>query len=398
MSSKRNRYAKRDEEGDTLRETDKKIYSSGIMDQIEQASAGYIAVEPVDIFAIVPDRSQPRRVLPSVIRAQWNGNPETLSDIFDYWIQLIGGERGSNFDLGSFMNAGTDIRDDEYECGPFETVLLGLIQLASSIHRQGLTNPITVVPDGELYQLETGERRWFAYHLLNFWYGGNDWLRIPAREVPQHDIWRQATENTARNDLNAIGKARQLAILIMELIGRDNFKPYHEAVSADGSDREFYAQVSDGNKWRIPRGKGEDLLQATGLSSTQMIREYRALLRLPDEVWQIADDFNWSHGVVKGLVQESRGDNSTLIELANVAAGYTVEISTVDKGENARKLRRPVWQQGDSILTGPASRALRNITKMRQGAYNVDDSVRQKLLEDIDLAIRNLALLKESLK
>ncbi|MFN7016322.1 MAG: ParB/RepB/Spo0J family partition protein, partial [Fimbriimonadales bacterium] len=80
--------------------------------------------------------------------------------------------------------------------------------LAESIRRYGLINPITVrlLPDGETYQIITGERRWRAAQLAGL-------TEIPCI-VKQLDAeaatTEQLIENLQREDLAPIDKARAL--------------------------------------------------------------------------------------------------------------------------------------------------------------------------------------------
>ena len=107
--------------------------------------------------------------------------------------------------------------------GRKEAPLLRLADLAGSIRQDGLTNPITVVKTGDTHVIETGERRWVAFHLLNAYIDGDDYQSIPARRMPELNLWRQASENTARDALNAIARARQIALLLMDMHGWEHF-------------------------------------------------------------------------------------------------------------------------------------------------------------------------------
>src|SRR5690606_25072022 len=140
---------------------------------------------------------------------------------------------------------------DDYAArfGPLEAALMKVIELAASIYQEGLLNPISLVRYGEdRFLLETGERRWLAYHLLHH-YAPDDgkrdqWAKIPAQFVDGVDVWRQAAENSMRADLNAISKARQYAILLMALeqeINGSRFESYQDLIAAGGTDRAYYA-------------------------------------------------------------------------------------------------------------------------------------------------------------
>jgi hypothetical protein len=287
-----------------------------------------IVAKGTNIFSIYPDNAQPRRIIPSVIRSTWNGKPENLREMFNVWWGETQRERGQRkgqveapFDLGAHLEGGATERsegdDHHYSMGPLESAFMKLINLAASIRRDGLTNPVTIASMGNReYQLETGERRWLAYHLLYAWFDGNDgkpdergkWEEIPARKVNQIDVWRQATENNARDDLNAIGKARQYAVLMMDLHGgTSNFKP----INTFANEREYYAQAADLN---TPRGQRETLLNALGVSSPSVMTRLRYLLRLPDEIWQGGDDTSAPEDVLYKLSMTAQKNSTQAIK------------------------------------------------------------------------------------
>jgi hypothetical protein len=279
-------------------QTDSEIFGgSQIFGDLAAADAQVERVRPVSIFDILPDLTQPRRAVPSPVRHSWDGTPAGIAEMLKVWWGLTEEERGGRFDLGAYLEGGETERSETdhpaHTPGPIEAAFMTIITLAASIRRDGLTNPITVAPAGHQHQLETGERRWLAYHLLYAWFDGHDerpneqerWEKIPTRQVKQVDVWRQANENNARTDLNAISRARQLAILLMHLHGLEHFKPFE----AFQNERKFYAQAAER---RPPYGTGEQLLNAMGVSNRSALTRYRALLKLPDEIWQGGDDLN----------------------------------------------------------------------------------------------------------
>ena len=99
-----------------------------------------------------------------------------------------------------------------------------------------------------------------------------------------------------------------------------------------GSDRAFYGQVADGSNYPLT-GHGEAVINAMGFKQSSQLREHRELLRLPDEVWRIADDLNWPQGRLRALMRKAVGDSKRLVQLAvtkALAEGYDIGISVPD--------------------------------------------------------------------
>lgn len=265
--------------------------STAMMGDIKRSAGERITAAGISIYTIVPDATQPRRALPTEVRKKWDGDPTSVPALFMEWVRRT---REYAPLVVAILNGEETERPEEVPA--HVGALLEIADLAASIRRDGLTNPITVVAHHDGYIIETGERRWLAYHLLVAHTGEDRWTKIPARVVEQFNRWRQAAENNTRQDLNAIGKARQLAVLLMELLQHT-----HEFKSLDAFEHEqgFYAQVADGEMFRTPRGKGELLLNATGLKNAIQLRQYRALLRLPHDVWEQADDGNWTEYYIR---------------------------------------------------------------------------------------------------
>jgi hypothetical protein len=245
------------------------------------------------------------------VREGWNGDPEGVERVLAAWHSAVSEERGAWFDLREHLLAEGDAEESR-NIGPIENALLKVIDVAASIHRAGLTNAITVTEIGgplvsderrrPTYKLETGERRWLAYHLLNAEFPEEGWDKIPARIVDAANIWRQASENNARDNLNAIAKARQYALLMMDLWSHDSNSPIEfETFDQFENEREFYAQIAGDKVNRAPSGQNHLIMSAMGISSRAALSFYKSFLTLPDEIWQIGDDYNLPEEVLYRL-------------------------------------------------------------------------------------------------
>lgn len=315
MSNRRRRSNTKSDNTNLFKPTDSAFTSSSSLEEF--ANQGYgvpevsfkadsqMLVENIDIFEISPDPVQPRRAIPSSIRPLWDGQPQTIPELLLRWHQKVEEERNTSFELIAHLEnqeqQTTHSAEAETDIGLLESAFRKIVDLAASIRRDGLTNPITIAQKGRFFAIETGERRWLAYHLLNAVFSENtdEWANIPARVVNAHSIWRQASENNARDDLNAIGKARQLALLLMDIHGLDHFKP----IEVFSEEHDFYRQIVSEDKDRVPYGHGETLLNAMGFKNKSTFKRYRDLLQLSSEVWTLADDYDCPESVLRRIVQ-----------------------------------------------------------------------------------------------
>ena len=235
-------------------------------------------VKRIDIFSLFPDPTQPRRIVPSEMRSEW---PPQMPDFLVSWIAR------AKLDIPEYVHLAED-KDRPNETDPIKAGLMELADLALSIQQGGLANPITVIREGANYRIETGERRWMAYHLLNL-FEPEQWDKIPARVMDQSDVWRQAAENNARSNLNAISKSRQFALLLMDLLRREKKRKFRPLAEFE-NEQDFYAQIVEDSP---PSGTSGILMNGLGVSHRSAITRYRALLRLPSELWKVGDDHNW---------------------------------------------------------------------------------------------------------
>lgn len=272
------------------------------------------AARGIPISRILPDPIQPRRAMPEEFRAHWiSGSP--IADVISAWRDAVEGEleeTGLPPDAESWLVIDTE-HDQVFDrpardltLRPYARMWVELLRLAASILQAGLEQPITVYEWSEdLYRVQAGERRLLAYHVLNYYRFAN-FEAIPALVREAYDPLRQAAENGARQDLNAIGTARQIALLLLSLHGYD--------LTADQQpDRAWYATAAD---LAIPYGRAQQFAVVVGLASPRMVQRHKQLLLLPSAAWLIADEMNWTEGKIRGLMSRAANDDQ-LIAIAN---------------------------------------------------------------------------------
>jgi len=274
---------------------DSAIYSAN---KLEIAPSGNIVAPPIPLVDIRPNRLQPRRIIPLRLLDGWLGEVDVAQEVFNRWHQEAEDILGNPIDVFAVINKQSSLFEDDQQIPPgIVQDFIEELQLAGEILRDGLTNPITVIGNRPPYIIETGERRWLAYYILWLLTDDSRWSSIPAViQDKDGSVWRTASENGVRQNLNAIAKARQLAILIMHLNqSRHEYLPYE----AFENDREYYAQVADGNIHKIPTDSAQAVSDATGLNGYARVSQFRRILNLSNEAWDLADEQNWKEEKIR---------------------------------------------------------------------------------------------------
>ena len=263
---------------------------------------GAIIARPISIQVIGADIKQPRRIFPAEIRGDWQGTAERVPSMLRQWHEMV--EKYLSYKLDAtklVMGHGDsfDLSDSVMVNG-----YIDLCDLAATIVHDTMLNPITVQTGyGGLFVIETGERRWLAHHLLVMY--GHDKFDKIAAQVVKYNAFRQAAENASRKPLNAVGVARQLALILMHMHGIDKFQSWEVCVSPGECDRNYYVQALN---LSTPRGPGNRLLGLTGIKNRQMVSNYRAIMDLPDDVWQQADEEDWTESACRVVISRAEED------------------------------------------------------------------------------------------
>lgn len=181
-----------------------------------------------------------------------------------------------------------------------------LADLADSIKREGLLQPIIVRKDKKGYQIVAGERRWQASKLAQL-------ERIPVKVVKMDDeqtLRVALIENLQRTDLNAIEEARGYKELMK--VGKLNQSELAEAVS----------------------------------KSRSAIANTLRLLDLPEEVQQLVFEGKLSAGHARAVLSisddEKRISFAERIVKDNLSVREAERLASLIASGNEERPRRPV--------------------------------------------------------
>ncbi|GIK64338.1 MAG: hypothetical protein BroJett018_21320 [Chloroflexota bacterium] len=263
-----------------------------------------LRVDRIAIALIRPDAAQPRRVLPETIHQVFHNQEITPIQALKQYIEkvrIVAREKGRPFEtLLDLLMAGEE-NEGSTQLTPLEQDLRDLTNLAVTLRQDGQVNPLTIVDHSQgavpSYIIETGERRYWANYIdMEFipGYQGDGMIPCIILQPHQASVFRQAKENTSRAGLNAIGMARQAALLLLAVHG---IHPPDGCVTPD-----FYRQALDLDL-RSKREYSTDVLSAMGGISRQRLSQYKLLLGLPDEALELADRYSLEERVLRYVLQ-----------------------------------------------------------------------------------------------
>jgi len=228
-----------------------------------------------------------------------------------------------------------------------------LEELAASIRKQGLMQPILVRPvDRDRYEIIAGERRWRAARLA-----GLDEVPVVVREVPDQVALAMALiENIQRENLNPLEEAQGVQRLINE------FRLTHqEAADAIGRSRAATTNLlrllnlEKSVQQHMMEGR-LDMGHARALLSLEGRRQGELANRIADQGLSVRETERLVHGIlhpqvkVKARRAHVDRDVARLEEELSEELGTTVEIRQSGKGSGRLLIRYTSHEHLDSLL------------------------------------------------
>jgi ParB-like chromosome segregation protein Spo0J len=209
-----------------------------------------------------------------------------------------------------------------------------LVRLKESIRQNGLINPVHITrsADGDGFVLLCGERRYWAYWLLNEELDGYN--RIPAILHSDSLRFLQIAENEDVEPLSTVSRARQTALAYLELLGiRPPEGPEPEAAHYWSFFRNALKPTEEllGTTYR-PRGFWKDLSERLGLHRTSIIK-IMEILQLPDPALDLADLWNVSQRQLEAIlagpkeIQQELVDATIMLQLSSSDLTELVQIA-----------------------------------------------------------------------
>lgn len=330
--------------------------------EMEEAETGPVIerIERLTPSKMVPDRFQPRRILPSAIRSRFFAGEINCYQAAREWLRMAKDDAGWRAQI------------DE------------LLAMGSSFEEHGQIKPITGVwvsadDGGFVFQIETGERRYWAACLRVAHEGLDEepLLRVEVVKAPSRH--RQVIENRHAQSPSAVGQACEIAALMLEMKG----------VEPDYTLDDEYEYFRSALSKRSPRGfwpKVEPVMQLSVRRMQQLID----VLKLPTSLLEIADRYRVPERVLREVLALPQESWEEAIWMAIQQGLTSDEIAHLAEDEKETKPRR----RKDDAIRRPERIAFSGIRRFARAAVSVaDDKGLMRMLDDVadEVIVQGLA-------
>lgn len=308
-------------------------------------------IERLTPSQMIPDRFQPRRLLPPSLRSDFFSGRLNCYQAAMEWLALARADQGIAAEIEK------------------------LLMMGSSFEEHGQIKSITGKwvsgPGGDyVFQIETGERRFWAACLQYASSGAKDEPQLRVEVVDHPTRQRQVLENRHAEPPSAVEQACEVASLILAEQGIDP-EPGLE------DDFDYFRQARNS---RMPSGLWEKLMPIMQLTRPRMVQLLN-ILQLSTPQLDLADRYRLSERVLREILSAPREQWDRMIRLSIQNQLTSDEVSEMVAPP-------PITEQGNRkpptpILPAPARQAARSMRRFVQTLSELDRLSRDEALDEI---------------
>ena len=246
-------------------------------------------IERLTPSQMIPDRFQPRRLLPTVLRQPFYSGQIDCYQAARQWLQMARSNDGIKEEVDRLLSMG------------------------GSFSEHGQIKPITgswvETSDGNyIFQIETGERRFWAACLQVVAQGTKEEPLLRVEVVTTPTRMRQVLENRHAEPPSAVGQACEVASLILAELG----------ILPQSSETDEFEYFRQARAQRMPPGLWDKITPIMKLTRPRMV-QLLDILNLPTPLLDLADRHRLPERVLREVLDAPRGT------VGNAAAGQHQE-------------------------------------------------------------------------
>jgi len=318
---------------------------------VKEPSAQIERIERLAPSQMLPDRFQPRRLLPPSIRTAFFSGQIDCYQAAEAWLQMA--------------------RSDSAVHGEVER----LLQMGESFGSHGQIKPITgawvTSSDGRfVFQIETGERRFWAACLrsVGLKAGEEPQLRVEVIQTPTRQ--RQVLENRHAEPPSAVEQACEVAALILAELGI-------EPDPAQTDEFEFFRLA---RAQRMPVGLWERITPVMQLTRPRMVQLLN-ILQFPSHLLDLADRYRLPERVLREILGLPRDQWDRMLRVSIQNQLTSDEVADAANLPTAKGEQRE--NRGPQPIPDPSRAALRYLKRFANVLADLDEVSRGQALDEI---------------
>ena len=299
-------------------------------------------IERLKPSQIMPDRFQPRRLLPSSIRqAFFNGEIDCYQAAAE-WLHLARQDAGHR------------------------TQIDNLLAMGSSFEAHGQIKPITgswiTNPSGQYwFQIETGERRFWAACLQAVAEGAEEEPLLRVEVIQQPSRQRQVLENRHAEAPSAVSQACEIAALILSELG----------AHPEGSTPDEFDYFRAARAQRMPAGLWDRLMPIMQLTRPRMV-QFLNILQFPSPLLDLADRYRVPERVLREILTlaPEKWEEAIRLSIQNeMTSDQVAEMASKPVETRNERNNQPATHRPEKTAVGGLRRfanALTNLDRLAQ--------------------------------
>lgn len=319
-----------------------------------ESPANVPAVERIERLTpsqMIPDRFQPRRLLPPSLRADFFSGRLNCYQAAMEWLALARADQGAAAEIEKLLLMGSSFE----EHGQIKSI----------------TGKWVSAPTGEyVFQIETGERRFWAACLQYASSGAEAEPQLRVEVVDHPTRQRQVLENRHAEPPSAVEQACEVASLILAELG---IEPDPEVED----DFEFFRQARNS---RMPSGLWDKLMPIMQLTRPRMVQLLN-ILQLSTPQLDLADRYRLSERVLREILSAPREQWDRMIRMSiqnQLTSDEVSEMAVLPPATDSANRRPPT-----PILPEPGRQAARSMRRFIQTLSELDRLSRDEALDEI---------------
>jgi hypothetical protein len=330
---------------------EKPVSNLSTISQEKSVSREVERIERLKPSEMMPDRFQPRRLLPMHIRTSFFSGEIDCYQAASEWIKFAQHDSGVKAEIDR------------------------LISLGNSFDEHGQIKAITGSWENDVnrnfvFRIETGERRFWAACLqisVNH-IKEEPLLRVEVIDHPTRQ--RQVLENRHAESPSAVEQACEVAALILAELG----------ISPDGKIQDDYEYFRLARSQRMPAGLWDRITPIMQLTRPRMVQLLN-ILQMPSQLLEMADRFRLSERVLREILNQPQRNWETLVHQSIQNSLTSEEIAEQNTTERSSSDNNKT--NSPKTPSTPEKNANRSLRKFTRVFRNIDHLEQSEILDSV---------------